>query len=95
MASAKKRIVQCQSCHRIMKACTDVEVMSESDHLYVMSASNNLLPGLVKIGRSKKKLFKERLTSKRVSPVIECCTHVFDPKDIERRKSTRSLRASG
>ena len=53
MASAKKRIVQCQACHRIMKVCTDVEVASDADHLYVMSASNNLLPGLVKIGRSK------------------------------------------
>ena len=53
MASAKKRIVECPSCHRIMKVCTDVETASDADHLYVMSASNSLLPGLVKIGRTK------------------------------------------
>mgnify|MGYP003333468516 CR=1 FL=1 len=53
MASAKKKIVECQTCHRIMKVCTDIETTSDTDHLYVMSASNSLLPGLVKIGRSK------------------------------------------
>ena len=36
-----------------MKVCTDMETTSDTDHLYVMSASNSLLPGLVKIGRSK------------------------------------------
>ena len=53
MASAKKKLVECHSCRRIMKVCTDVETTSDADHLYVMSASNSLLPGLVKIGRSK------------------------------------------
>ena len=56
MASAKKRIVECPSCRRIMKVCTDMETTSDTDHLYVMSASNSLLPGLVKIGRSKNPL---------------------------------------
>ena len=56
MASAKKRIVECSACRRIMKVCTDVETASDADHLYVMSASNSLLPGLVKIGRSKNPL---------------------------------------
>ena len=56
MASAKKRIVECSACRRIMKVCTDVETTSDADHLYVMSASNALLPGLVKIGRSKNPL---------------------------------------
>ena len=53
MASAKKKIVECQSCRRIMKTCADVEASSDADHLYVMSASNGMLPGLVKLGRSK------------------------------------------
>ena len=39
-----------------MKVVTDVETQSESDHLYVMSASGGLLPGLVKVGRSKNPL---------------------------------------
>ena len=39
-----------------MKVCTDMETTSDTDHLYVMSASNSLLPGLVKIGRSKNPL---------------------------------------
>ena len=56
MASAKKRIVECSAGRRIMKVCTDVETASDADHLYVMSASNSLLPGLVKIGRSKNPL---------------------------------------
>ena len=56
MASAKKKIVECSACRRIMKVCTDVETTSDADHLYVMSASNSLLPGLVKIGRSKNPL---------------------------------------
>ena len=56
MANAKKRMLECPSCHRILKLCTDVETTSDADHLYVMSASNSLLPGLVKIGRSKSPL---------------------------------------
>ena len=56
MASAKKRIVECSACRRIMKVCTDVETTLDADHLYVMSASNSLLPGLVNIGRSKSPL---------------------------------------
>ena len=56
MANAKKKIVECSSCRRIMKVCTDVEAASDADHLYVMSASSSLLPGLVKIGRSKNPL---------------------------------------
>ena len=56
MANAKKRIVECPTCSRIMKVCTDVETSSDADHLYVMSASDSLLPGLVKIGRSKNPL---------------------------------------
>ena len=56
MANAKGKIVECQTCHRIMKICTDMETTSDTDHLYVMSASNSLLPGLVKIGRSKNPL---------------------------------------
>ena len=39
-----------------MKVVTDAETQSESDHLYVMSASGGLLPGLVKVGRSKNPL---------------------------------------
>ena len=47
MANAKKKIVECQTCHRIMKVCTDMETTtSDTDHLYVMSASSSLLPGL-------------------------------------------------
>ena len=49
----KKRIVECPSCRRLMKAVCDVETSSESDHLYVMTASGDMFPGLVKIGRSK------------------------------------------
>ena len=56
MASSKKKIVECSACRRIMKVCTDVETTLDADHLYVMSASNSLLPGLVKIGRSKNPL---------------------------------------
>ena len=56
MASAKKRIVSCSQCNRIMKCVTDVETQSDADHLYVMSASGNMLPGIVKIGRSKSPL---------------------------------------
>ena len=56
MANAKKKIVECSACRRIMKLCTDVEATSDADHLYVMSPSNSLLPGLVKIGRSKNPL---------------------------------------
>ena len=39
-----------------MKVATDMETTSDNDHLYVMSASNSLLPGLIKIGRSKNPL---------------------------------------
>ena len=35
-----------------MKAVCDLE-SADGDHLYVMSASGGMLPGLVKIGRSK------------------------------------------
>ena len=56
MASAKKRIVSCSQCNRIMKCVTDVETQSDADHLYVMSAGGDMLSGLVKIGRSKSPL---------------------------------------
>ena len=56
MASTKRRIVECSACRRVMKVVTDVETQSETDHLYVMSASGGLLPGLVKVGRSKNPL---------------------------------------
>ena len=39
-----------------MKVVTDVETQSETDHLYVMSASGGMLPGLVKVRRSKNPL---------------------------------------
>ncbi len=39
-----------------MKVVTDVETQSDDDHLYVMSASGGMLPGLVQIGRSKNPL---------------------------------------
>ncbi len=39
-----------------MKVVIDVETQSDDDHLYVMSASGGMLPGLVKIGRSKNPL---------------------------------------
>ena len=48
----KKRIVECPACHRLMKAVCDLE-SADGDHLYVMTASNDMFPGLVKIGRSK------------------------------------------
>ena len=51
-SAAKRRIVECPGCRRIMKAVTDVEV-ADSDHLYVMTASGGMLPDLVKVGRSK------------------------------------------
>ena len=56
MASTKRRIVECSQCRRVMKVVTDVETQSDNDHLYVMSASGGMLPGLVKIGRSKNPL---------------------------------------
>ena len=36
-----------------MKAVCDFEASGEGDHLYVMGASGGMLPGLVKVGRSK------------------------------------------
>ena len=48
-SAAKRRIVECPGCRRIMKAVTDVEV-ADSDHLYVMTASGGMLTDLVKVG---------------------------------------------
>ena len=36
-----------------MKAVCDLEATDSGEHLYVMSASGGMLPGLVKVGRSK------------------------------------------
>ncbi len=54
-ASKKKNLIECPKCKRIMRTCCDIEASSSEDdhHLYVMSASDGYLPGLVKIGRSK------------------------------------------
>ena len=53
-ACKKKNLIECPKCKRIMRTCYDIEASSEDDHhLYVMSASDGYLPGIVKIGRSK------------------------------------------
>ena len=53
-APKKKSLIECPSCKRIMRTTCDIEAnSSETDHLYIMSASGSFLPGLVKIGRSK------------------------------------------
>ena len=50
----KKHLMECPNCKRIMRTTCDIETnSSETDHLYVMSASGGFLPDLVKIGRSK------------------------------------------
>ena len=53
-ACKKKNLIECPKCKRILRTCYDIEASSEDDHhLYVMSASDGYLPGLVKIGRSE------------------------------------------
>ena len=51
--TTKKRMIECPSCKRIMRTCSEVEDSCETDHLYLMAASDGL-PGLVKIGRSQR-----------------------------------------
>ena len=49
---SKKKVIECPACHRVMRTSSDVEEASETDHLYLMTASD-YLHNMVKIGRSK------------------------------------------